>query len=73
MNRRKAPNPRHPLSAHGQHEATALHIHQIAAVASAIAGSQDEPPSHALYLIEESLLEVEGRVYRLPGLGAIAE
>jgi hypothetical protein len=45
-------------------------ISTIAAVAGVIAGSQDEPLSHGLYLIEESLLEVEGRVYRLSGLGA---
>lgn len=73
MNRRKAPKPRRPLSAHGEHEAIALRIHQIAAVAGAIAGSQDEPLSHALYLIKESLLEVEGRVCRFSGLGATAE
>jgi hypothetical protein len=38
-----------------------------------IAGSQEEPLSDALYLIEESLLEVEERVHRLCGLGATAQ
>lgn len=67
MNRRKAPKPRRPRNAQDEHEAIALRIHQIAAVAGVMAGSQDEPLSHALYLIEESLLEVEERVQRLSG------
>ena len=46
-------------------EAIALRIHQIAAVASVMAESQDGPLSHALYLIEEILLDVEERVERL--------
>ena len=63
MNRRKAPTPRRPLGAQDEHEVIALRIHQIAAVAGVIAGSQDEPLSHARYLIEESLLEVEERLH----------
>ena len=43
-------------------EAISLRIHQIAAVAGVIAEHQDAPLSHALYLIEETLLEVEKRV-----------
>lgn len=46
-------------------EAIALRIHQIAATAGVIAEHQDEPLSHALYLIEECLLEVEDRVEAL--------
>ena len=46
-------------------EAIALRIHQIAAAAGVIAEHQDEPLSHALYLIEECLLEVEDRVEAL--------
>jgi hypothetical protein len=52
-------------------EAIALRIHQIAATAGALAVAaaplNDHGPSlsHALYLIEENLLEVEQRVERL--------
>ena len=47
-------------------EAIALRVHQIAATAGVIAERlEDEPLSHALYLIEETLLEVEQRVERL--------
>ena len=65
MTRRRVRTARVPPSASDEHEAIALRIHQIAAAAGVIAGSQDEPLSHALFLIEESLLEVEQRVYRL--------
>ena len=56
-------------------EAIALRIHQIAATAGALAESAAVPDpdgeqlSHALYLIEETLLEVEKRVERLRGAG----
>jgi hypothetical protein len=51
-------------------EGIALRIHQISAAAGVMAASQAEPLSHALFLIEESLLEVEERVNRLwEGLG----
>ena len=46
-------------------EAIALRIHQIAATAGVMAAGQDAPLSHALYLIEASLLDVEERVDRL--------
>jgi len=49
-------------------EAIALRIHQIAATAGVLAEAQageSEPLSHALYLIEETLLEVEQRVERM--------
>jgi hypothetical protein len=52
-------------------EAIALRIHQIAATAGALAVAaaplNDHGPSlsHALYLIEENLLEVERHVERL--------
>ena len=46
-------------------DAIALRIHQIAAMAGVIAEHQDEALSHALYLIEECLLEVEDRVEAL--------
>ncbi len=46
-------------------EAIALRIHQIAATAGALAGAQAEPLSHALFLIEETLLDVEQRIERL--------
>lgn len=55
-------------------EAIALRIHQIASTAGALAvvasRLDDDGPSlsHALYLIEETLLEVEARIERLrPG------
>jgi len=49
-------------------EAIALRIHQIAATAAVLAEAAALPDphgeqlSHALYLIEASLLDVEGRV-----------
>ena len=52
-------------------EAIALRIHQIAATAGTLAevaarlDERGESMSHALYLIEETLLEVERRVERL--------
>ena len=52
-------------------EAIALRIHQIAATAGTLAevaarlDERGESMSHALYLIEETLLEVESRVERL--------
>ena len=46
-------------------EAIALRVHQIAATAGVMAAGQQAPLSHALYLIEESLLDVEERVERL--------
>jgi hypothetical protein len=52
-------------------EAIALRIHQIAATAGALAVAATVPDpdgeqlSHALYLIEETLLDVEQRVERL--------
>lgn len=68
MRRRKTRQPpRTPASraSHSEHEAIALRIRQIASAACVIAEAQAEPLSHALYLIEESLLEVEARVLRL--------
>ena len=52
-------------------DAIALRIHQIAATAGTLAevaaklDDRGESLSHALYLIEETLLEVEQRVERL--------
>jgi len=52
-------------------EAIALRIHQIAATAGVLAevaarlDDHGESLSHALYLIEETLLEVEERIERL--------
>jgi len=52
-------------------ETIALRIHQIAAAAGVLAvaaaplNKHGESLSHALYLIEESLLDVERRVVRL--------
>ena len=65
MSRGKARTPSRASAARDDHEAIALRIHQIAAVAAAIAEAQEEPLSHALYLIEESLLEVEASLIRL--------
>ena len=64
MNRRSvpwrpAPHPRHDP------EAIALRIHQIAATAGVLAAGQEPPLSHALYFIEESLLDIEERVEEL--------
>jgi hypothetical protein len=57
-------NPRHDP------EAIALRVHQIASVAGVIAERlNDEPLSHALYLIEECLLDVEVRVEALRHVG----
>jgi hypothetical protein len=71
MARRRA---RLPAQRADDPEAIALRIHQIAATAGALAVAaaslNDHAPSlsHALYLIEETLLEVEQRVERLRGL-----
>jgi hypothetical protein len=46
-------------------EAIVLRIHQIALTAGLLAAGQEPPVSHALYLVEESLLEVEARLERL--------
>lgn len=46
-------------------EAIALRIRQISALAGVLAAGQEDPLSHALHLIEESLLEAEGRLERL--------
>ena len=68
MARRRA---RPPAQRAEDPEAIALRIHQIAATAGALAVAaaplNDHGPSlsHALYLIEETLLEVEQRVERL--------
>jgi hypothetical protein len=69
MARRRSASPAVPE--HEDPEAIALRIHQIAATAGALAVAaaplNDHGPSlsHALYLIEETLLEVERRVERL--------
>ena len=67
MSRRSVPRrPSAPCPAPAEDvEAIALRVHQIAATAGVIAAEQAEPLSHALYLIEESLLDVERRVERL--------
>ena len=65
MRRRKARPPTRAPSSRSEHEAIALRIRQIASAACVIAEAQAEPLSHALYLIEESLLEVEERVLGL--------
>lgn len=46
-------------------EAIALRIHQLAAVVGVLAAGQGEPLLHALHLVEECLLDVEGRVENL--------
>jgi hypothetical protein len=46
-------------------EAIALRVHQIAATAGVLAEGQEPPLSHAIYLLEASLLEIEQRVERL--------
>jgi hypothetical protein len=49
-------------------DALALRVHQLAAVVGMLARGQErecEPLSHALYLVEADLLEVERRVERL--------
>jgi hypothetical protein len=74
MSRRKVARPPVPPSAGDpatDPEAIALRIHQIAATAGVLAvaaaklDDHGEPLSHALYLIEETLLDVEKRVERL--------
>jgi hypothetical protein len=60
---RRAIDPR--FAAQDVVDAIALRIRQIAAAAGVIAEHQDEALSHALYLIEECLLEVEDRVEAL--------
>jgi hypothetical protein len=68
MARRRA---RPPAQGAEDPEAIALRIHQIAATAGALAEAAAAPDpdgeqlSHALFLIEETLLEVERRVERL--------
>ena len=64
MSKRSVPRPP-AVDPRYDPEAIALRIHQIAATAGIIAEGQEEPLSHALYLIEESLLDVEERVERL--------
>ena len=62
MARRKA-RPSIPQDA--DPEALALRIHQIAAVVGMLARGQEQnadPLSHALYLVEADLLDVETRV-----------
>ena len=61
---RRPPAPR-PAAYDPEPEAIALRVHQIAATAGVIAAGLGEPLSHALYLLEESLLDVEQRVERL--------
>ena len=66
MSRRSVPRaPTARRSTVQASEAIALRVHQIAATAGVMAAGQDAPLSHALYLIEESLLDVEERVERL--------
>lgn len=79
MSKRRLP-PRHPrapappaapsageLAAQDAVEAIALRVHQIASVAGMAAQGlvDDEDVGHVLYLIEETLLDVEKRVERL--------
>ena len=65
---RRPPAPTPTRDPTTEPEAIALRVHQIAATAGVlaeVAASLDEPGqplSHALYLIEEMLLEVEKRV-----------
>ena len=67
----RRPPVRDPTSPTTDLDAIALRIYQIAATAgilAVVAGRMDEDGpalSHALYLIEETLLEVEERVERL--------
>jgi hypothetical protein len=51
-------------------EAIALRLHQIAAAAGVIAEGQDPPLSHAIYLLEALLLDVEQRLEKLRGGGS---
>lgn len=46
-------------------EAIALRLHQIAATVSLLAEGQEPPMSHALSLVEASLLDVEARLEEL--------
>jgi hypothetical protein len=64
MSKRSVPLPP-AVDRHRAPEAIALRIHQIAATAGVIAEGEEEPLSHALYLIEESLLDVKERVEQL--------
>lgn len=65
MSRRSVARPPSGRDVTHDPEAIALRIHQIARAAGAIAEGQEEPLSHAIYLIEECLLEVEPRVEAL--------
>lgn len=74
MSKRRVPRrpsvPR-PAAYDPEPEAIAQRVHQIAATAGVLAevafrlDDHGEPLSHALYLIEETLLEVERRIDRL--------
>ncbi len=70
MSKRSVP-PRPPTDRRHDPDAIALRIHQIAATAGVLASAarrlDDDGPSlsHALYLIEECLLDVEERVEEL--------
>ena len=67
---RRPPAPR-PAAYDPEPEAIALRVHQIAATAGVLAEAafrlddHGEPLSHALYLIEGMLLNVEERLDRL--------
>jgi hypothetical protein len=50
-------------------EAIALRVHQLAAAAGVMAESQEPPLSHAIYLLEASLLDVEQRLEGLRATG----
>ena len=63
MSKRSVARPR--VAPRHDPEAIALRVHQIASVVGVLAAGQDEPLSHALYLIEECLLDVETRVESL--------
>jgi hypothetical protein len=71
MSRRRPSRPTSAQDPTTDPEAIALRIHQIAATAGALAvaavtlNDHGASLSHALYLIEETLLEVEQRVERL--------
>jgi hypothetical protein len=71
MSKRGPARPVPALDSATDPEAIALRIHQIAATAGALAEAATLPDghgerlSHALYLIEETLLEVEQQVERL--------
>ena len=69
MSRKSVARP--PADSRHDPEAIALRVHQIAATAGVLAevaarlDDHGEPLSHALYLIEETLLDVEERVEEL--------